>query len=363
MAVDCSSINIEWSRIVGQMSIGNGGYIGDLLKLTRSHVEDAKERGEITESEAGKILAEVIPHAYKEGILFEMQNQKIEYETCLMRSKLLTEELQQDLLSEQKETADLEQELLAEKKETADLEQLLLQEKIELTEQQLLTEKEKLLAEKLKNGLQDDDVTYDYDQSISRTTVRLQDKQGALYKRQEISFDDNKLQKIFETQVNYSGLIFQDADEPDVLNMGKDINVANIYNALIRDVKSIKPIEEEFDYLYSNSERYEIDRAYIDASFTNPSTTGVNAWYPFAHNTTGETAWSQDQVVDGFTQIYSVWEYFVNDDGFRTEKAGYPIVRTKKMTQGTADPFAASPAYLAKEGTRQTDAPRYSDDT
>ncbi len=78
--------------------------------------------------------------------------------------------------------------------------------------------------------------------------------------------------------------------------------------------------------------------------------------------------WSTTEFINGYTPIYSVWEYKVDeDDGERLSDTkqtddGFPKVRTKKMTQGVVDPFSESPDFQKQVDTRQTNASRYSDD-
>ena len=57
--------------------------------------------------------------------------------------------------------------------------------------------------------------------------------QQALYARQTTAFDDNKYQKLFDSQLNYNGIVFQDADSPDVLDVALEAKVNDVFNKLI----------------------------------------------------------------------------------------------------------------------------------
>lgn len=61
----------------------------------------------------------------------------------------------------------------------------------------------------------------------------VMDAQKALYDRQREAFDDNKYQKLFEAQLNYNGMVFQDADAPDVLNIALQSHVNDVYNKIM----------------------------------------------------------------------------------------------------------------------------------
>ncbi len=61
----------------------------------------------------------------------------------------------------------------------------------------------------------------------------VMDAQKDLYNRQKEAFDDNKYQKLLETQLNYNGMIFQDATDPDVLNVALENKVNDVFNKII----------------------------------------------------------------------------------------------------------------------------------
>ena len=62
--------------------------------------------------------------------------------------------------------------------------------------------------------------------------LRVLAAQEALYIRQKEAFDDNKYQKLFEAQLNYNGMVFQDADAPDILDVALEQKVNDVFNRL-----------------------------------------------------------------------------------------------------------------------------------
>ena len=62
--------------------------------------------------------------------------------------------------------------------------------------------------------------------------LRVLEAQEALYIRQKEAFDDNKYQKLFESQLNYNGMVFQDADAPDILDVALEQKVNDVFNKL-----------------------------------------------------------------------------------------------------------------------------------
>lgn len=88
--------------------------------------------------------------------------------------------------------------------------------------QYLLQEKvQEAQADKIQDGI------------VTSTKQRdVMDSQIALYDRQRESFDDNKYQKLFEAQLNYNGMVFQDAATPDVLGIALENRVNDVYNKI-----------------------------------------------------------------------------------------------------------------------------------
>lgn len=62
--------------------------------------------------------------------------------------------------------------------------------------------------------------------------LRVLEAQEALYVRQREAFDDNKYQKLLDSQLNYNGMVFQDAATPDVLNVALEKKVNDVFNKL-----------------------------------------------------------------------------------------------------------------------------------
>lgn len=72
-----------------------------------------------------------------------------------------------------------------------------------------------------------------------RTTdqqIAVMKAQEELYIRQKEAFDDNKYQKLFEAQLNYNGMVFQDATNPDVLDVALEAKVNDVFNKLTNDL-------------------------------------------------------------------------------------------------------------------------------
>ncbi len=78
----------DWDNVVGLKTLDDGGYVGDLLTLVRVHLEDAKERGELREEDAGNAYAQAIIAAMKDAIDFELQQPKASLELCYLQAQI-----------------------------------------------------------------------------------------------------------------------------------------------------------------------------------------------------------------------------------------------------------------------------------
>ena len=78
----------NWDNIVGEKTLDSGGYVGDLLTLVRIHLEDAKDRGELREEDAGNAYAQAIIASMKDAIDFELQWPKASLELCYLQAQI-----------------------------------------------------------------------------------------------------------------------------------------------------------------------------------------------------------------------------------------------------------------------------------
>lgn len=78
----------------------------------------------------------------------------------------------------------------------------------------------------------------------STQQLRVLEAQEELYRRQKDSFDDNKYQKVFEAQLNYNSMVFQDAANPDVLDVSLEKAVNDVYNKITGNDTNVNPMPE-----------------------------------------------------------------------------------------------------------------------
>ncbi len=81
--------NIEWSSIVGQKTLEDGGYAGDLLALAMVHLARARDNSQLTDELVGEVYAGTINAAFQNGIGFAMQEELTEAKVELTLSQKL----------------------------------------------------------------------------------------------------------------------------------------------------------------------------------------------------------------------------------------------------------------------------------
>ncbi len=79
---------VDWSNVVGDKTISDGGFFGDLLQVARVHLEDAKTRGELREQDAGVAYGTAIMESMKEAIRFELNEGKSQLELCYLQAQI-----------------------------------------------------------------------------------------------------------------------------------------------------------------------------------------------------------------------------------------------------------------------------------
>ena len=165
--------NIEWKNIVGEKTLDYGGYIGDLLNVTRTHVADSLEKGEVTNQEVGAIYGAMINSSFKEAINFELTEAIREQEILSAQAKidltLVQTELEREKVELMKVQVEVEREKIdlmkaqvkieEAKIELQYFEQELIEEKIktmrndrDIADEMLLIEQEKLRLSKIPSG-------------------------------------------------------------------------------------------------------------------------------------------------------------------------------------------------------------------
>ena len=72
------AVDILWSDIVGEGTLDEGGYVGDLMEVMRAHIDESVRLNRLQQSDAGQVYASLIPTAVNGAIKFAMEEQLIE---------------------------------------------------------------------------------------------------------------------------------------------------------------------------------------------------------------------------------------------------------------------------------------------
>ena len=334
------SININGSEIdpdkwYGESTIANGGVLGNLLRLLRVHINDMKDKQELSSDIAGQVYSSMIQTAISTSMQFltadfelkqksklndsSILNALIQGEQLLIDAKIkewqrretefdlkVLKPLEREKLIEEVETLHIKhqvdqynldtilpdehdklianRELIESQKDKVDYEvnTLMPDEHIinphkvslvdsetalnnaraakvnrdkDLVDKQIcITQAEcdiknyyrlhiqpheadlaelKAILESITAGGSGSGTSYSKNDSLPYVRIQQTKKQTELYDRQKDAYDDNKYQKLFETQMNFAGIIFADAETQEPLTaVAGATPVTHTYDAL-----------------------------------------------------------------------------------------------------------------------------------
>ena len=168
---------IDWNTVVGDSTVDNGGYIGDLLKLARAHVDEAIRNNELTQEAAGQIYTAMIPAAFENGITFAMQDSMTEAQIAKIEADTALVESQTSKSASDKALVDAQ---------------------------------------------------------VSKTAANklVLDAQKALYERQTKGFDEAKKQKLFDAQINAWALSYSTGANTVLPTSMSNDSLTSLYNSI-----------------------------------------------------------------------------------------------------------------------------------
>jgi len=288
-----AELNIDWINIVGSKKIDNGGMFGDLLQVARAHIEDGKQKGELTEQQAGNIYSQFMIQALAQVMQFELNRTKTLADISLVNEQIKEVQANTDLKTKQLEYVDLEYKLKEREIEIKE-EELILKEKqinVEILKAQneielikIQKDKELLDAQKIAKetellSAQKEDVLVGIEikkeqlelgrkelaikeqETLSKIKLtetqiqkiececnnanRLADQQEALYSEQAKGFRDNSKLKLLEQQLNAYAMVFENAEE--------------LQDDAIPDLLKAKFVTESFSDAYASVYGYKPD--------------------------------------------------------------------------------------------------------
>jgi len=80
---------IDFDNIVGDSTVADGGYAGQLIELIGAHVDESIVKNRITQAEAGAIYVQTLPAMVKEAVTFELDKEVKENEIELGNAQIL----------------------------------------------------------------------------------------------------------------------------------------------------------------------------------------------------------------------------------------------------------------------------------
>lgn len=249
-----------WSNVVGDSTLNDGGYVGDLLKIARAHLEDAKDNGELREEDSGEAYSTAIMESMKNAIAFELQHPKIGLEMCFLRAqidklicdcdnetrlttskielndaqidKLICDCTNETNMTDSKISLNAAQENklacdCCNNSKATESKILLEQAQITKLECECANDTAATNSKILLNSAQEEKLACD-----CANSTKVSSSQSNLYDRQAQGFDDNAYQKLYETQMNGWAMVFADTDLETVTPSIEDAKIDSTYSTL-----------------------------------------------------------------------------------------------------------------------------------
>lgn len=226
---------VDWSNIVGDKTLENGGFFGDLLAVTRIHLEAAKNNGELREEDAGTAYATAIMESMKNAIHFELNEGKSQVELCFLQAQ--ADKLRCDCENDTLLTASkIELNDAQISKLTCDCENdtKRTDSSIELNDAQIT---------KLECDCENDTTMTDSKVSLNAAqenklacdccnSSKIASAQSRLYERQIEGFNDNANQKLYDSQLQAWSMVFADTEMDAVTPSIVDNQICESYTRL-----------------------------------------------------------------------------------------------------------------------------------
>ncbi len=197
--------DIEWEDLVGDKTLEDSGYIGDLLTIAFAHVGREVDANRLTQESAGQIYTAMIPAAFQNALKFLLDEQLVEAQIESEINKLDADK--------NKAEAELEKHWGYDVTRDAEGNLILgistdngkIDEEVDLLQNQNL----EVQAGTVRNDSKQAD-----NELTSESNRLMIEEQTNLYVRQYLGFDDNKNQKVLDSALNYLGIISQDHEVP-----------------------------------------------------------------------------------------------------------------------------------------------------
>lgn len=68
---------LDWNAIIGDKTLDNGGYVGDLMEVARQHIDKSVAANRLTQDAAGQVYASMIQNSIQTGVQFAIDKETL----------------------------------------------------------------------------------------------------------------------------------------------------------------------------------------------------------------------------------------------------------------------------------------------
>jgi hypothetical protein len=223
---------ILWSNIVGEKTLENGGYVGDLLEVGSIKLTQLRDNGQLTDEQMGTASAAMITQAITSGIQFELEKKiteaKLEAEqkqSQIIEQNIIKAKAETALVNRQARKVESDIAIADAQKDEMDykLASILPQElnKMRIEERRMKAENSKFLVEitSIQNKMADAKAAMVMDYKLKQEQMKLtkkkldtEAKQIKILERQHEGFANNMYKEQLKLILEATGMIAQAGD-------------------------------------------------------------------------------------------------------------------------------------------------------
>ena len=68
---------LDWNDVIGEKTLDNGGFIGDIMTVARAHIDASVAANRLTQAQAGEVYSAMIQSAIQTGVKYSVDEETI----------------------------------------------------------------------------------------------------------------------------------------------------------------------------------------------------------------------------------------------------------------------------------------------
>lgn len=68
---------LNWADVIGEGTLTDGGFIGDIMTVARAHIDESVRLNRLKQDEAGQVYASMIQNAIQTGVKYAIDEESL----------------------------------------------------------------------------------------------------------------------------------------------------------------------------------------------------------------------------------------------------------------------------------------------